>query len=268
DSDSITLTITAAPTGGPPTNGLVLHLRSDASVTRTGSRVTAWQDQSSSNNHLNAVGDPQYDATLANGRPAVRFDGVDDALARTGFSGLSTGAANRTVYLVARYNGTGTTGNGWAGFAYGSPAQNQTFGLTINPTGILGVQGWGGSNDTLSSPPTSGLGSWLVHSALLSGNQLTQYLNGSPIGSATHTYATGTQGIRLGEEINGGRNVPMDVAEILVYNRTLTAQERGTVDAYLASRYAPGTPPSPPDDNPITPTQPIALFNGTSLNGL
>src|SRR5690606_9945697 len=66
---------------------------------------------------------------------------------------------------------------------------------------------------------------------------LTQYRNGTPIGTASHTFATGASGIRLGEELNGNRNQAMDVAEILVYDRAVTETDRAQIGAYLENRY-------------------------------
>jgi hypothetical protein len=54
----------------------------------------------------------------------------------------------------------------------------------------------------------------------------------------TRTYSTGTSAIRLGEELNGNKNLDMDVAEVLVYNRALTAVEVQQVIEYFQTRYA------------------------------
>ncbi len=248
---NITLTATYTAEGAcasPPTDGLVFHLKPDKGVVVSNSNVSVWEDQSSLANHLSAVGTPKFVPGTASQPGYVHFDGVDDALARTGFSGMPTGNGARTVILYSRYNAANTSGGGWAGFAYGSPSSNQVFGLALTPGGTLGVQGWGTGNDITASPATVVTGQWVRHAATFNGGTLNQFVNGTPAGSASRTYATGTSRIRLGEEINGGKNLNMDVAEVLVYNRVLTQSELATVDAYLGNKYngSPGGGGTPP----------------------
>jgi hypothetical protein len=187
---------------------------------------------------LAAVGAPTFTAGALNGHGVIPFDGVDDALVLGGATGLPSGASDRSVFVLVRYNAANANGSGWAGFAYGAPTSNRTFGLALTPTGLLGVQGWGSANDFVSSPATAGVGPWLVHGATVASNTVTQYLNDVPIGSVAHTYNTGTSAISLGEELNGNKNLDMDVAEVLVYNRALTAVEVQQVIEYFQTRYA------------------------------
>src|SRR5690606_30583872 len=241
---SLTAVYTSAGAcAAPPSSGLVLHLRSDLGVVTSSGRVQAWEDQSGNNNVLSAVGEPTLVNNLAKGRPAIRFDGVDDALSRTGLVGFPAAAADRSMFMVVRYLSAGP-GNGWVGFTYGTAASNQAFGLTLTSAGILGVQGWGSTHDTLSNPQTGGPGEWLLQGAVYSGGVLTQYKNGTAIGTRTKAFATVPSLLRLGEELNGGKNMNMEVAEILVYNRALTAQERSTVTQYLTDRYIGPAGPS------------------------
>lgn len=224
------------PCPGPPAAGLVMHLEANAGLVLSGSSVLSWEDQTGNLNHLSAAGNPVLlNAELA-GYDVIHFDGVDDALLRTGFTGLPTGSSGRSVFMVARYNET-TASPGWAGFAYGTPLLNQAFGLTLTPSGILGVQGWGSGNDFESFPPTNGVGQWLTHAAICGGGITSQYKDGRPIGSAPRSYNTGTAGISLAAEIGGGSNQDMDVAEILVYDRAVTEIERRQIEDYFERRY-------------------------------
>jgi hypothetical protein len=226
------------PCAGPPSSGLVMRLHTEVGLVLSGSNVVLWQDQSGSANDLTAQGNPVLLAGAANGVDAVHFDGVDDALGRSGFTGLPTGAGERTVFMVARYNAANANGGGWAGFAYGTPSANRAFGPALTPTGTLGVQGWGGANDFESNPPTDGVGGWLSQSVIYGGGTVTQFRNGVGIGSRSHSYNTGTSAIRLGEEINGGKNLNMDVAEVLVYDRALSEIDRQQIESYIQQRYS------------------------------
>jgi hypothetical protein len=225
--------ILAAGSGtAPPAAGLVTHFRPDAGLLLDGATVLGWTDQGPAGNSLTAVGAPTFTGGV------IHFDGVDDALVRSRTTGLPTGSSDRSVFMVVRYNAANATTTGWAGFTYGTAQSNAAFGLSLTPTGVLGVQGWGTSNDIVSNPPTNGVGQWLIQGAVLGGGVLTQYRDGTPSGAVTRTYSTGTSAIRLGEELNGNKNLDMDVAEVLVYNRALSAAEVQQVIEYFEARYA------------------------------
>jgi hypothetical protein len=110
------------PGTAPPATGLVTHLQADTGLLLNGSTVLGWNDQGPAGNSLTAVGAPTFTAGALNGHGIIHFDGVDDALVRSGPTGLPTGSSNRSVFMVVRYNATSTNGSSWAGFAYGAKA--------------------------------------------------------------------------------------------------------------------------------------------------
>ena len=215
------------------TNGLVLYLEADIGVVANGSNVVSeWDDQSGSGNDLTASGDPTLVSDVLNGHPVIDFDGVGDVLSRTsGVADLPTGSGDRTVYLVANYRGTG-----YGGFAFGTQSTNQTFGLVVDPSGDLMIQGWGAGHDFDSGVPGTGEG-WLVQSAILSSDELTHYSGCMQIDARTHTYNTALSKIMLGAEIDGDPNIDMQVAAVIVYDRALTTVEQQQVLNYLTAKY-------------------------------
>ena len=234
---TVTVTIASGGAGVPVSSGLVFWLRGDQGVAANGQAVTQWADQSGSGNHLSVVsGSPTFNATGLNGHGYVGFDGVDDGLGRTGTSLLPTAATARTVFMVARYESAG-----WGGFAWGNAACNRAFGTGVaGSSGNLLVQGWCGANDFIADQKGEGAG-WLTQAAVYSNGNLTHYLNGTQIDSGTHTFDTGSAGIRLGIELNDRTKLDMDVAELLVYNRALSASERQQVQSYLDTLYFGGS---------------------------
>lgn len=230
----------AGPAATVPSGGLVMHLTVESGIVANGSSVLSWEDQSGNANDLQAVGAP----SLVQGGGAfpnvIHFDGIDDALARTSALGLPVTGSDRTIFLLARYNQVNATTAGWVGFAYGQPAFNQTFGLALTPTGNIGVQGWGSGNDVAVSPAINVVGSWISHGVVYSAGNVLQYVNGNLVSSGSHVFNTAQGGIRLGEELNGGKNLNMDVAEVIVYNRVLSAAERTSVGNYITNRYGSG----------------------------
>ena len=237
------------------TDGIVLN----------GSSVVAWEDQTSNNNILAAVGAPSFVSGAINGLGAVHFDGVDDALTRAVTTGLPLGPADRSVFMMVKYNAANANGTGLAGFAYGKASSNQTFGLALTSTGLLAVQGWGSGNDFVSNPATPGVGQWLVQGAVLSGGTLSQYKDGGAIGTAQHAYATGAGSIRLGEELNGGKNLNMDVAEVLVYNRALTTTELQQIQGYFETRYGLTAGNTAPVVSITAPANGTSVVEGTAV---
>src|SRR5690606_24309726 len=114
------------------------------------------------------------------------------------------------------------------------------FGLVVskapNKIGNLAVQGWCGDNDFDAPMVGTGAG-WLMHAAVLSSGSLTHFKDATEIAAFTHTYATAAGRIRLGVEHSDKKKVGMEVAEVLVYSRALSAAERQEVESYLSLRY-------------------------------
>jgi glucose/arabinose dehydrogenase len=235
-TDTITITVIPPGSGGLITSGLVLQLESDLNVAlQSGSTVAAWLDQSGLGNDMVASGNPQLAAVQTpSGLPAVTLNGTSGKFERTGpLGGLPSGNADRTMFVVAKYNSS----TWWAGVGYGSGANNQAFGLTAkHPTGELVLQGWGGGSDLVTAAPAIGAG-WKVQSAVLENSVAAVFMNGLQVGQWTHTYNTVLSKLVIGQEIAGYGNVGMDVAAVLIYNRALTAPEREQVEAYLQNKY-------------------------------
>ncbi len=258
------LTLTAnyvVATGGLITNNLVLRLDAQNGVTTNGNTVTGWTDLSGRGNNLIASGNPQLVANGLNGLPVITLDGVDDKLTRTlTLNGLPANGKSRSIFVVAKYDS-----NGYGGFTYGDNANNQAFGTVVGPNGNLFVQGWAGANDFDSGDAGVGQG-WLIQEVTLAGGQLRHYKDGTLIDSRTHTFKTDVtagEGIAIGSEIDGNPFLNMSIAEVLVYDVLLTDPQRQQVESYLQTKYF-GSGGS----SAITPTAPIALFNGQDLTGL
>jgi glucose/arabinose dehydrogenase len=252
-------------------DGLALHLRADNGVGLSGSDVVTWADQSGLDNDLSVAGGaPQWVANAFGQLPAVRFDGLDDALGLASPSGLSVGAADRSVFLVAEYRSTG-----WGGFAYGTAAANQAFGVGVAPDGFLTVRGFLNPLEFVSSAPGTGAG-LLVQSATVSAGALRHYRDGILIDSRTHAFNTAASLLRLGSSLDEADHVDMDVAELLVYNRALSETERQTVEDYLQIKYVAGAcdnlaPHATPDGAAVAPAAAIVidvLANDADVDGL
>jgi len=231
-------------TVGPcfPTNGLVLHLAAgEGVVTDADDAVQVWSDLSISGNDLLATGDaPKLILASPSGRPAVRFDGLNDALGRSAFLGLPVADEDRSVLMVVSY-----TGDGSGGFTWGSASPNQAFGLGVSRgSGRLLIQGWGAEND-FQAPVVGENAGWLRQTVITSSSSFAHYKDGTLIDSGSHTWATGTSKVRLGVEIDDSPKIAMEVAEILVYDRALSDAERQQVESYFEQQYFQPSPLAP-----------------------
>ena len=212
--------------------GIVGHYEADALVTTDGNGIVTWGDQSGEGNDLTGVGDVQLLANELNGEPVLDFDGTDDSLVRIGgLEGYPQGAANRSVYLVASYEGLGS-----GGFAYGREQFNRSFGLHVEGTGLLRINGFGGVNDFVSGTTGSGAG-WMIQSAVLNNNAVVHAVDGLVVDAFNHAYNTGADQIVLGADLDQNPSVDMQVAAVLVFERALNAAEQQEVLDYLQGKY-------------------------------
>ncbi len=216
-----------------PTDGLVLHLESDTGVTTNGgANVTSWADRSGKGNTLTNIGTPMRVSNVFNGKPAIRFDGESGYLQRrSGVSGLPSGNADRTAFVVVKYHDIGL-----GGFAWGIRGKNQTFGLSVSVGGELTIQGWGNANDFPAGGTVTD-GQALIHSAIVADNVLTHYRDGATLESRAHTYATAIDRIVLGVEIDLTPRINMEVGAVLVYDRALSSTEYQDALRFLSQKY-------------------------------
>lgn len=239
--------VTATPVAtGPaiPSNGLVLSLDASDLALANGAAVGIWADQSSASHDASASGSarPTLVTSSIGGRPALRFDGVDDHLVLdAGFRDFSAGI---TMFVVHR---TSNLQSGFKVLALGNgPAQqNVVLGRAGNTSGLQ-----------YFTDGNSGTG-WFNTSAGLSVGQA-QLLTVAQPGGTPGASVTATVGVNGASVGSGSVFVPPvtsrgtnfigrsywaegmyqgDIAEIIVYNRALSASETTTVSAYLNAKY-------------------------------
>lgn len=250
-----------------PLSTLSLWLKADCGIVlnNTNDTVSFWLDQSGWTNDA-AVTHPSdptryepsfVDSTL-NGRPVLRFDGDIRFFYLSNFR--TNSAAEALVVLKA--NGTGglwTFGAPGTGCFYpdGTGAVSDDFGRTASVS--FGV-------------PFQPLSQAHLYDVFTNPSQWLSRINGRVYGSTDHPYpvfqANPTLGYSgIGTYFNG------DIAELLIFNRLLSLDERDAVGAYLNGKYAfLSTPPPVPAAVTATGLRPyeiqVAWTNGVPTNGL
>lgn len=257
------------------TNGLTLQFKADGSVYADQAGTTAATDGSTVGLWKDAVGtlvggdisqgdgsglQPTFHTGAINGLPVVRFDGANDYLANSLGSTTFLGAANWTifsVFLARSVSATGPEGyNSQAVFMdsgqnWGMPVRSAAGTPTVMAYSYSGINPPGQAFNT---------NQFTFAVARLGGGQISIQSAGEGSGT-TGTVTSASGGATTGSGLRVGKGqgyLDGDVAELLFYNRNLTALEMDSVTSYLDTKYDLGLIPIP---EPTT----VALVCGAGL---
>ena len=203
-----------------------------ATITESSGLVSQWDDKSTNAFHVReATNKPTYGSTSLNGVGVISFDGSNDKLLRSGvpmssfFSGTGT-----TVFIIKKFN------SGVVEFAIGNTA-----GSTTNRLSFEGGNRADLPNDTTSKLiSTSTTGAWKIFTVNRSTSDVVLYYDGveKVRASNSNTLSSETVQISMGVGTNGFNFGNVDIAEIIIYNKTLSSLEMNMIGDYLASKWS------------------------------
>jgi len=207
------------------TNGLQLWLRADKGLTLNGDgSVYRWQDYSGNGHAAEQLGNPAkapvVSTGVANGKPAILFDGSNDFMLTSDSFYLDNPS---TVVLVYRAKSTG-------GLSLSSDRTNWYLGLNS-------TQSMFHAGATVGSSAPATIDEWQSSMAIQDGSNSYFFHNGRDYTRYPNRNRD------AGRLVLGGKfgyyNLPsnVEIAEILVYDRTLTVDERQDLEAYLSQQY-------------------------------
>jgi len=230
--------------GGPwlPTMipGLRLWIRADLGITLVGDRVSVAADQSG--NALDfiqpiASARPLWVNSVVNGHPVIRGDGIGDFLRTSGIA-ISPGNTTRTIFLVCNPKLLISEAVICDGFRTGAAGVWQVDPRTFVST-VGGFSGWAGMSASAFNYYT------FIQTSTDMASVLFRINNGSNEVRTSHTNVVINTAAGSGmlcqmatATLPFGQFSDADIAEYIVFNRTLTALEIVDVHNYLASRYA------------------------------
>lgn len=218
-----------------PAAGVQLWLRADElgnSGFNRGDAVSFWLDASgNSRNALSAgVARPTLIPGAIGNFPALRFDGTDDTMGVA----LPTSGAITAFAVFANQRAT-------IGAASREAVLAATADTAATATGFALLAASGG-NRTLAAAPTGGAPATLRRNG---GTALSltqgQFVIATYSGSVSNTAGSGIR-LRLGALLNGTGAGQNDIAEVILYNRALSAAEIDQVERYLSLKFGIAVP--------------------------
>ena len=207
-------------------SGLSLWLAANSGITEVGGIVSQWNDLSGNENHaIQNTSDyrPIFIENEINGLPVIRFDGSND------FMEFNEITDTRTAFFVVKHR----TGSQAYAPILGHPTvydwcagdtPDKLFGLNTSiyiRNGSAFVNGTSTPVLSIVLPTT-----FSTISVITTGNVREKY-------------------ITLDRDYIGSRCWDGDYAEIIIYNRALSSEERTIVEAYLSEKYSIGVEPTP-----------------------
>ena len=228
-----------APDGAGLRDSLKLWLAADTLALADGAPVRQWPARVGSaavaEPHKTLTdcltGPPTYQANAFHGRPAIRFDGIDDSLVVKSFANRCLAGKDFTVFMVTQSDndGFGMCGNGIWGSG-GTPRLYMQRGafrydelgkvVPLHPT---------------SQGPTISV---FMHDGRETTRAGSDGVIGEPLSGLPVVAEFGSGGNLAIPFWSGNTNCAGAMAEIVVFDRQLTETERTDIEAYLADKYA------------------------------
>jgi hypothetical protein len=237
--------------------GLQLWLESDAGITYDSDGVSLWADQSGTDNHAVQTDADLRPAFVAHGlgsKPVLRFDGADDYLAIQNLRYEASGAiTDITVCALVRSDSDDLQ-------IIASFDSDEYWRLALNDDAAENLNiGWdtrasAGGPHVLQSPASYTDGNWHLVCGWFSAGASPDkqiFVDGEQVASANAhggnalgrgTTRFGFIGVGSEADVFDGVKSPTsflrgDVAEILIYHRALSDDERRQLERYFVDRY-------------------------------
>lgn len=231
---------TVPPESPDQISSLAFWYDAEASPTIEASGVVErWDDLSSNGNHAGQTvsSERPIKATDGEGRDIIRFDGVDDTLAIASPPSLATGVTLFIVFAVR----TRSDFSGIVSAAAATGVDHEAFFSLQSTSAASGQFQWLGHSagpDPLSIEREDGEAIGLAILSAAAGNARFEDLDGQGLDTYDGTFATPDKIILAGHYNDGTFGYSaIDVYELGLFARALTAGERGALHDYLRNKY-------------------------------
>jgi probable HAF family extracellular repeat protein len=243
---------TPAAGSGLPLSGLRGWFKADAGMAP--GKVNVWPDNSGNGKHaiqMTGAKQPSLVTNAINGRPAVRFTGNTQWMS---LPNLMSGATQGDAFVVTKATADvpSVPGRIWdLGLVSAPAAYPSSDGMIYESTGS--------TTGYIVGDPAVSLTNVLMMNVSSKSNEWVARLNGSQLlRSTTNTVSWDTTPCLGGSDVYTANCYAGDIAEVLIYDRVLTTDEREAVGRYLNTRW------SLVASVPTTPTNLVATAVGTN----
>lgn len=223
-----------------PTTNLQVWLKADAIAAYDGTAVASWADKSGNGNAATQAADslkPLLKWSIISGKPVVRFDGTNDMLTGS----LSISGGNTTAFVVVAVNsGTPSYGRilncGTVGTADQNNAASGIHFLRESTNAT--VRGF--RNNAAMDGNAISYATFTVLSSRYNGSTHALWKDGAAgsLGPIASTGSFSATAYRISENLlEDGSVLNGDVAEVIIYNASLSDADRQAVEDYLGAKY-------------------------------
>lgn len=238
-----TVTPTATPTY-PFSSGLAAWYKADAIAGLSdGDAVSSWVDSSGNGNtatQATPANQPTWKTSIVNGKPVVRFmaSGADYLNLPNFMSAFTAGEVFIVLKPTADPNGTNTYTGIWN---FNNPTQYPSH-YTWSANGFI-YEGFGTTVRKTVGDPSKTTKAWRLYNVASAAGDYTVRYDSDPLyHTATNTVyfpTTPRLGGALGTTDHIWVNLYLDgdIAEVLIFNTTLSSGSRSAVESYLCTKY-------------------------------
>lgn len=232
----------AAPLGPDSVSGLVQWLDASALGLSNNDPVATWTDSSSNGNDATAVlttNQPTYKASALNGQPAVQFvsagqfDTTNSDYLNTTFS--STVAQPFTIFWVGQMNGNHPTAA--TDYFFDGTTSGNRVTVATNFSGTdetdFGMYAGVGFSTTFTRSQWQ---QWHLYTAEFNTTASDLLVDGGTLSSG-NAGATSLSALRYGARYNAQHFLDGYLAEVIIYDHSLTPAELNIVGGYLEDKY-------------------------------
>ncbi len=219
-----------------PVSGLTpkLWYKADALNFSDNTPISVWYDSSGNAQNLSQASNvqkPVLKTNVLNGKPVLRFDGLDDFLSGNISINFQTLQQPLTFCIVYQY--TGSNDGAWHTIFSGISSGELFMGL--NGSDDLRVSAGGGyaSMGIKTVPYTQ----FVVTTIIFATTYLEYYENGLLVANPPPVGSGGLSQLNIGSYLSSSLYSAMDVAEIVVVGKALTTTERQSVETYLGNKW-------------------------------
>ena len=203
-------------------------------ITEVADAVSQLDDKSGEGNHVTqgtGTEQPLTNTNTIGGKNTITFDGVNDNLKRTTFTGGAISQPN-TIFIVANLKDVETTGTNY--MVDGGSSSRHTFNT---PNGADRLNQYAGSHNTALSGQTNGSALY----TLIYDTTSSELRKNSSVQVSGDAGTRDMNGVTLGATYVNSAHAEFDLGEILIYDGLVSETDITAIEGYLNPKWGSDT---------------------------